>query len=91
MAIKNYGAYVARFALSYTDQGRDVYFNTGDMLSNQLRKYDVPFDASNVFLKVENLVFWGTWKTIYTQALAGYDQVCLELEGSSLNPVILRC
>jgi hypothetical protein len=61
------------------------------MYARVSRSFDVPEEATNIFLTVENMVFINTWRTLYSAPLGTNETVCIILRGTTLNPNVMDC
>lgn len=66
-------------------------FQTDTFAQNEQRSLIIPFDAQSVNLNVKILVFINLWQTVYSRTIAGYDNICLVLGGTTLSPRVQNC
>ena len=58
ITFKNRGAYDAKYTLHYMSQGRKVEKNSGKMHTGRDQFYDIPRNATSVYIKAEGFTGW---------------------------------
>lgn len=84
----NEGGYVAKFLLTYKLNGKKVSIHTGNMALGNKKSYDIPGNATNVYIngKSKTFVVWNPWKTIFNKWFKNVPNKCYKVYGTSLNP-----
>lgn len=83
--IRNEGAYVARFTLSYKFMDHEFSKHSGDITIWINKSESMPAGATDIHLKVEE--FWGFgWSTIFTKDYEAPVTECYRVYGTTLNP-----
>jgi cytolysin (calcineurin-like family phosphatase) len=85
----NEGGFEAKFELQYTKiNGERVVQNTGKMLLGNKKSYDIPPDATDIWLIAqENTgLVWEGWRTVFDLRYASPPNNCFKLYGTTLNP-----
>jgi hypothetical protein len=87
ITVASTAGYVARFSVEFTENGTKQTSNSGDFTEGNQQVVNVPYDATDIFLKVEGAVFIGDWNTIFTESwLAAPDSpVCYKIWGITTN------
>ena len=86
IAVRNYGAYIAKFSVSYTNEGKEKFIETEYFLAGEERRLIVPAYSSNIRLKVENMIFILIWKSVYESQIVPWSDFCLVIGGTTLDP-----
>ena len=86
ISVKNEGGYVARFYLTYTDEGERVTQKSGDFTSGFTRSITIPAGASEISLEVEEAWFINQWKTIFTKSFSQAVIGSYKIWGTTLSP-----
>lgn len=89
--MRNYGAYIARYKLTYTVSGRDEVYQTDWFLAGQERGRTIPASASQIRIKVENMIFILIWRTVYETRITPWSDFCLQIGGTTLDPSMNFC
>lgn len=84
--VRNTGAYVSRFKVQFNFQGQIITKDSGNFTSGVSKAIDIPAEAKDIYLKVEEAWFIASWSTIFTKNY--HDPVTKEFEifGTTLNP-----
>ena len=86
--VRNEGGYVARFRVTYTLDNKEYTRDSGNFPLGQNRSVDIPAGATDIHLKVEDLVWpWPeSWSTIFTKSWSSPETHCYKVYGTTLNP-----
>jgi len=84
----NEGGFVARFELKYTYGGDEIVKKTGNMSLGNKVSYDIPADATNIFVKGEEKtgLVWEGWRTVFDLRFSSPPNNCFKLFGTTLKP-----
>lgn len=91
VTVKNRGAYVAKFSLSYRYYGDRYAHETEPFFVFQEKSLTVPPYASEVRLKIENMIFIFVWNTMYETDISPWRRLCIRIEGTIFNPYMNYC
>ncbi len=86
ITVRNSGAYVARFSVSYNLDGRQVIYNSGDFPVAQSRTLQIPLNACCGRLRIENLVFIAIWRDVTSFDFTLPYFKCFSIGGTTFNP-----
>lgn len=88
IGVTNNGGYVARASVSYVENGQQYKQNSGDFTAGVKKTFQLPGDATNILLDVDDEYFISSWRNIFTQQWAAppADQVCFDVAGTTLLP-----
>jgi hypothetical protein len=89
--VKNYGAYIARFRLDYRYQGYYKHDQSDWFLVTQSQSLALPPYASDVYLTIENMVFILVWRKVYEGKISPWNQLCIVIGGTTLDPWYKYC
>lgn len=84
--IRNEGAYLANFSVSYKLQGQNLSQDSGKFILAESRSIALPKGATDIYLKVELLSFINSWITLFTQSFPKPITKCYRIWGTMLNP-----
>lgn len=84
----NEGGFVARCELHYTYNGEQYSFKTGDMHLGNKKTYDIPPDATDVWVigKEQTGLVWEGWRTVFDLKFTAPPNNCFKLYGTTLHP-----
>lgn len=84
----NQGGYVAKYSLSYTANGKQERFDTGEIALGNQRRYDIPGNAASIKIKGEAKtgLAWAPWKVIFDTSVPGIPKKCYKSYGTTLAP-----
>lgn len=85
----NEGGFEAKFELQYTPANGDrVVENTGKLLLGNKKRYDIPPDATDIWLiaKENTGLVWEGWRTVFDLRYPSPPNNCFKLYGTTLNP-----
>lgn len=84
----NSGAYVAKYRVTYTQDGQSKEFNSGDFTAGFTKRTDIPANALNIKFKAEAYtgILWDPLNTIVEKTFqANPGNLCYELKGTTLS------
>lgn len=85
----NEGGFEAKFELQYTIANGDrVFEETGKMLLGNKKSYNIPPDATDIWLiaKENTGLIWEGWRTVFDLRYDSPPNNCFKLYGTTLNP-----
>lgn len=85
----NEGGFEAKFELQYTAVSGDrIIEQTGTMLLGNKKTYQIPPDATDVWLiaKENTGLVWEGWRTVFDLRYPSPPNLCYKLYGTTLNP-----
>lgn len=88
IGVLNSGAYVAKFSVTYTEDGKTFEVQSGDFTAGVKKTARLPGDATGIYLEVDDEWFIASWRNIFTKQWDSppADEVCYEIGGTTLNP-----
>ncbi|MGI8809813.1 MAG: hypothetical protein ACR2KK_18625 [Acidimicrobiales bacterium] len=89
VVVRNTGAFVARFSMSWTERGKGMSNTSGSFRVLSSKTVPIPADARDISLKVEIMTFPSpleTWATVATRELPLPAEKFYEVSGSTLAP-----
>ncbi|MFN3244979.1 MAG: hypothetical protein ACE37K_25985 [Planctomycetota bacterium] len=86
ITVRNGGGYVAKFKVRYTLAGKKVTKETNNFTLGKNKTLPIPDGASNIFLEVEEYVFFGSTSTIFTEQFDEPPQNYYKIWGTTLSP-----
>ena len=86
ITIRNKGAYIARCSISYSSLGVVTTHKSENLYAGQEELKEIPKDASNIQLKVENMVLIADWRTLFEGEIIPTVSFCLNIAGTTFHP-----
>lgn len=84
--VRNDGGYVARFSVKFKLNGQIITRDSGEFTSGVNKSIDIPAEATEIHLKVEEAWFISSWSTIFTKDFETPVSKKYEVSGTTLNP-----
>ncbi|SHJ93708.1 Thiol-activated cytolysin [Hathewaya proteolytica DSM 3090] len=84
--VRNNGGYVARFSVKFNLNGQVITKDSGDFTLGVNKSIDIPAEATEIHLKVEEAWFIKSWSTIFTKDFGTPVNKSYEISGTTLNP-----
>lgn len=86
----NEAGYVAKYELSYTQKGKSVKKNTGNIALGNKVRYEIPKDATNIWVKGEGQtgLLWDPWNQTFNEKVANTPtglNKCYKSYGTTLS------
>jgi hypothetical protein len=91
VTVRNYGAYIARFRLSYRYEGYNKHDESEWFVVTQSKSLALPPYATNVHLTIENMIFILVWRKVYQNQISPWNQLCIVIGGTTLDPWMKNC
>ena len=85
ITIKNKGAYVAKFKVSYTVDGQRLVKESGNFTAGVNKQIDIPANASDIHIEALAAWFICSWSTIFTEVYKEPIRIVYEISGTTLN------
>ena len=86
ITIRNSGGYVAKFTVEYTEGGHRVTKDSGKFTVGTNESVPIPEGATDIFLKVEEYVFFGSTSTVFTERFSGPVKKYYKIWGTTIAP-----
>lgn len=86
ITVTNKGAYVAAFSITYKLKNRQVTQHSGNFTNPTNQALNIPSGATEIFLKIEEMVFFRTWSAFHTERFDMPVTKCYSISGTTLNP-----
>ena len=67
ISVYSTGAYVARFSVAYTQGGARISKDSGEFTAGVTKTIDLPADATDIVLHVQDAYFFGSWRDIFSK------------------------
>jgi hypothetical protein len=84
ISVKNTGGFVARFYVSYDQQGQRQTQASGEFTAGVTRNVSIPSDAANLSVDIQELPFV-TWSTVKTFNYPAPVNKCFNVYGTTLD------
>lgn len=84
--VRNNGGYVARFSIKFKLNGQTITKDSGEFTLGVNKSIDIPAEATEIHLKVEEAWFIASWSTIFTKDFEAPVSKKYEIAGTTLNP-----
>ncbi|KAK7605189.1 hypothetical protein V9T40_007047 [Parthenolecanium corni] len=86
LLVRNSGGYIATCNVEYDLSGQRKSNSCGDFSLGVNKEIQIPAEAKNIFLKVEEYWFPGSKTTIFTKTFSDPVQKCFKIWGTTLDP-----
>ncbi|HNX40475.1 MAG TPA: thiol-activated cytolysin C-terminal domain-containing protein [Methanothrix sp.] len=85
--LHNVGAFVARFLLDYTVDGKNYHESSGDITAGDRASKNIPQKATNINFKIQVCtgLAWHWWADVLNANWDAPVQKCYEVSGTTLN------
>ncbi|CAF0972005.1 unnamed protein product [Brachionus calyciflorus] len=84
--VRNNGAYFAKFRVNFQIGDRFETYYSGDFAVGQSRTLELPIGSGYCEIHVENLVFIGVWRGVFSLGYGDPVTKCFNIWGTTLNP-----
>ena len=86
ISIENEGGYVAKFDVSYMQNGKRITEESGDFTAGVTKVIDIPSDATDIVLHAWDAWFIKSWTEIFSKHFDGPVRKKYKVTGTTLHP-----